>query len=182
MAVIDYLQDFIRTISAAGCKTIIIHARKAWLKGLSPSQNRELPPLRYEVVHQIKQDFQELEIIINGGFSAVAQIQEQYHHVDGVMVGRAVCNNPYILAEIELQIFANTIILSRHEVIQYFMGYVEKELKRGICLRQMTRHLLGLFHGQAGARAYRRYLSDNTYRPNSGIEVVKEAMSLVRAA
>ncbi len=178
----EYLENFISIVSTGGCNTFIIHARKAWLNGLSPRQNREIPPLKYEFVHRIKRNFANLEIVINGGFKKLSDIQDQYQYVDGVMVGRAICNNPYMLAEAEKKIFGNHIKPSRHEVLQHYMCYMTEEIKKGHSLKHMSRHILGLYQGHVGAKAYRRFLSEHAHKPNSGIEVIKEAMNLVETA
>ncbi|MFQ5661163.1 MAG: tRNA dihydrouridine(20/20a) synthase DusA [Gammaproteobacteria bacterium] len=175
----DDLREFIRLVSASGCKTFIIHARKAWLEGLSPRQNREVPPLRYEVVYRIKRDFPALEIVINGGFTSVEQIRKQYSFVDGVMIGRVVSNNPYMLAGVDEELFGTpTAVVSRRETLRRYMDYIEAELAQGSPLSHMTRHLFGLFQGKAGARAYRRYLGEAIYKPHAGIEVLEKAMQL----
>jgi tRNA-dihydrouridine synthase A len=170
------LESLINHVSHAGCDAFIIHARKAWLSGLSPKENRDIPPLQYEVVHQLKKDFPELEIIINGGFASVGQIKSQYIHVDGVMVGRAAYHNPYMLAEVDQKIFCNkTPIPNRYEILKEFMIYVQQNLEQGIYLNHMTRHILGLFQGQYGARAFRRVISEDAHKPGAGIEVLQEA-------
>jgi len=179
----EYLHHFIKTVADSGCKTFIIHARKAWLQGLSPRQNREIPPLDYSRVHRIKQDFPHLEIIINGGFQTLEQSMQQLQHVDGVMLGRAICHNPYLLAGADRMIFghfgsANT----RSEILEKFSRYAELQLSQGISLPQMMRHVFGLFQGQPGARVWRRYLSENMFDENTGIEVIEEALHLVHAA
>jgi len=177
----EFLHTFVRTVAATGCTSFIIHARKAWLRGLSPRQNREIPALDYAKVHQIKKDFPELEIIINGGFVSLEQIRDQYAHVDGVMVGRAACNNPYLLASVDESLFGDTVTVSaRHEILEQYIPYVETELHKGNSLSHMTRNIFGLFQGQAGARAYRRYLGEKIYQPGAGTEVIRNAMALVK--
>ena len=179
----EHLFQFISTLQDAGCRTVILHARKAWLSGLSPRQNREIPPLQYEVVHKIKCDFPALEIIINGGVTSLEQSLAQYRHVDGVMLGRAVCNNPYLLAEADSKIFNRRHeIPSRREILYNFMAYIETELAQGGQLRHTGRHILGLYHGLPGACAYRRYLSENIHQPDSGIEIIERAMNMVEVA
>jgi tRNA-dihydrouridine synthase A len=173
------LHHFITLIAKAGCSKIIIHARKAWLKGLSPKENREIPPLHYPSVHQIKKDFSHLKIIINGGMTHLREIEAQLPHVDGVMIGRAVCSNPYLLAEIEAAYFPSRSLLSRVEVIQQFIPYVQEQLKKKVRLNSMTRHLLGLFMHQRGASAWRRYLSQHTYQSGAGVEVIDQALQLL---
>ncbi len=173
----EELTAFIDCVKQAGCNTFIIHARKAWLNGLSPKENREVPPLQYETVYQLKQDFHDLDFIINGGFTTQDDVMQQYQYVDGVMIGRAAYQNPYLLAEIEQVLFANeTPLLTRYEILERFMAYVQQNLDQGIYLGHMSRHILGLFLGQPGARAYRRYISEFAYREGAGVDVIKCAM------
>jgi len=173
----EELTTFIDCVKQAGCNTFIIHARKAWLNGLSPKENREVPPLQYETVYQLKRDFPDLDVIINGGFTTQDDIMEQYQYVDGVMIGRAAYQNPYLLAEIEQVLFANGSPLpSRYEILERFMTYVQQNLDQGVYLGHMTRHILGLFFGQPGARAYRRFISEFAYREGAGVEIIKCAM------
>ena len=176
----EELTNFISIISQAGCKTFIIHARKAWLKGLSPKQNRDIPPLKYDVVYQIKQDFPDLEIIINGGINSLEQCNEHLQEVDGVMLGREVYHNPYIMAEVDQQIYGtDTPIITRKQVLQQFIEYVENQLAQDVYLKHMSRHILGLFHGVSGAKAWRRHISENSYKVGAGIEVLKDAAEFV---
>jgi tRNA-dihydrouridine synthase A len=177
----DYesLVNFIQLNASAGCETFIVHARKAWLNGLSPRENREIPPLKYGVVHRIKKKFPALNIIINGGFNDVAAIKQQLDFVDGVMIGRAAYSNPYILAEIEKEIFGNNNVLSRREVAIAMMPYIREQLSQGIRLASITRHLFGLFLGQPGAAFWRRYLSENAYKSGVDENVLVDAMSLL---
>ena len=176
----EELTNFINSVSQAGCKTFIIHARKAWLKGLSPKQNRDVPPLKYDVVYQIKQDFPDLEIIINGGINSLEQCNEHLQEVDGVMLGREVYHNPYIMAEVDQQIYGtDTPIITRKQVLQQFIAYVENQLAQDVYLKHMSRHILGLFHGVSGAKAWRRHISENSYKVGAGIEVLKDAAEFV---
>ncbi len=179
----EELVNFIDLVSKAGCRSFFIHARKAWLKGLSPRQNREIPPLKYDVVYNIKKDFPELEIIINGGITTLEQCEEHLNFVDGVMLGRAVCHNPYLLSMVDQKIYqqSNTVY-SRHEILQLYIEYIESQLSQGIYLSHMSRHILGLFQGQQGARAYRRLLSEQAYKPGADVRVIEQAMQLVEAA
>ena len=171
------LSDFISTVAAAGCQIIILHARKAWLKGLSPKQNREIPPLRYELVHQVKRDFPHLTVIINGGLTTLAQCQNQWSQVDGVMIGRAAYENPYLLAKLDQALTAEAKPLpSRAQILAEFRPYLMAQLREGIPLHSMTRHLLGLFQGVPGARAWRRTLSERACRPGAGAEVLEAAL------
>ena len=179
----DHLANFIGKVYQGGCNTFIIHARKAWLEGLSPRQNREIPPINYETVYNIKSDFPQLEIIINGGITNLRQSLEHLNTVDGVMIGRAVCNNPYMLAQADQLIFNSAAtIVSREEILKQFIEYAEHQFTKGTSLHEMSRHILGLFQGQPGARRWRRYLSENVYRKDSGINVIEDAFSSIYAA
>ncbi|MGR6035656.1 MAG: tRNA dihydrouridine(20/20a) synthase DusA [Candidatus Nitrosoglobus sp.] len=176
----ELLSQFIHIVAQAGCRTFIIHARKAWLQGLSPKENRDIPPLRYEVVHAIKQDFPQLEVVINGGITTLEEVQGHLKWMDGVMIGRVVYHNPYFLAQIDQHFYGDFHpLLTRHEIIEAFLPYVEQQLIQNITLSSMTRHILGLFQGQPGSRAWRRYLSENAHRPGSGIEIIQEALRQV---
>ncbi|GFO72099.1 tRNA-dihydrouridine synthase A [Bathymodiolus japonicus methanotrophic gill symbiont] len=175
------LAHFINTIATSGCHTFIIHARKAWLSGLSPKQNREVPPLRYDVVQQIKQDFPDLEIIINGGITTLEQAAGFLTSVDGVMIGREAYHNPYLLAEVDAMIYQQPARLqSRHEVVSAMLPYIQQQLAAGVRLHSITRHMLGLFHGIKGARAWRRHLSESGPRAGVDENVVLEALELVQ--
>lgn len=173
------LNEFISTVAEAGCGTFIIHARKAWLQGLSPRQNRTVPPLQYDLVYRLKQDFPRLEIIINGGINNLDEARSHLRQVDGVMLGRAVCNNPYLLAEVDKNLFGvNNMAVSRRQVLEEYMCYMETEMANGENLYAMARHILGLYHGQYGARAYRRHLTTNAHQSNAGVKIVDEALAL----
>lgn len=172
----EELHAFIELIAKTGCRRFIIHARKAWLSGLSPKENREIPPLCYEVVHQIKRDFPDLTIILNGGLKTVADIDTQLPHVDGVMIGRAAYSNPYLLAEIQKKYFKNKNILSQFEVIQHLIPYIRQQLKNGVRLHAITRHILGLFQGKPGAAYWRRYISQHAHLEGVGVEVLELAL------
>ena len=177
------LCHFITTVAASGCRTFIIHARKAWLQGLSPRQNRDIPSLEYDRVYRIKADFPDLEVIINGGIHTLEEARGHLRHVDGVMIGRAACNNPYLLAGADALLFGDPRPApSRQAVLDAFMHYAEEQLARGVSLHSMTRHLLGLYQGQAGARAFRRHLSNGAVRPDAGIDVLTKAARLISAA
>lgn len=176
----EFLTDFIDKVSAAGCEIFILHARNAWLKGLSPKENRDVPPLNYERVYQIKQDYPQLHIDINGGIQTLEQAGQHLQHVDGVMMGRAVYHNPYLLAEADETVFNKTEpVLSRQEVIEKMLPYIELRMQQGRPLKSITRHLLGLFQGQPGARRWRRHLSENAHLPGAGIHTLKDALALV---
>ncbi len=173
----DELTHFIGTVASAGCETFVVHARKAWLSGLSPKQNRDIPPLRYDVVFRLKQDFPQLEIIINGGITTLENALELLDQMDGVMLGREIYHNPYLLSEVDSRIFGDYHpIKSRQEVILAMMPYVEQQLKGGVRLNCIARHMLGLFHGVEGARAWRRHISENANKPGADQRVLLDAL------
>ncbi|MBM4206880.1 MAG: tRNA dihydrouridine(20/20a) synthase DusA [Gammaproteobacteria bacterium] len=174
----EELYHFINTVVAAGCDTFIIHARKAWLSGLSPKQNREVPPLQYETIYRLKSDFPDLEIIINGGINTLTQAENLLQQVDGVMVGREAYHNPYFLADVDRCIFKSSELpRSRHEIVELLIPYIQSQLKEGVRLHSITRHILGLFHGETGARLWRRHLSENATKPGAGISIVRDALA-----
>lgn len=174
----EELALFVEKVANAGCKTFIIHARKALLKGLSPKQNREIPPLNYDVVYQLKADFPQLDIIVNGGIVDLEHTDNLLERVDGVMVGREAYHNPYVLSEVDKRVFNSAApTRSRYEIIALLMPYIEAQLQHGVRLNSITRHILGLFHGEPGARAWRRHLSENATGVNAGINVVRDALA-----
>jgi len=176
------LLDFIEPVAAAGCAVFIVHARKAWLQGLSPKQNREIPPLNYPWVYQLKKDFPQLSIVINGGIQTLAQCQKHLEQVDGVMIGREAYQNPWLLAEVDSRLFGmDKPANSRDDVIAALLPYVERQLARGVHLNHITRHILGLYQGVPGARKFRRHLSENAYKKEAGHEVLMEAYERVRS-
>ena len=178
----DYadLHNFIDTVSQAGCQTFIIHARKAWLKGLSPKENREIPPLRYDLVYQIKQAFPALEIIINGGITTLEQCQQHLQHVDGVMVGREAYHNPWLLAQVDPLLYGTPAPLeSRQAALLAMLPYVQAQLDAGVPLGHISRHLLGLFQGMPGARAFRRLISENAHKPDAGVKLLRDALAKI---
>ena len=177
------LCGFTRAVTGAGCRTLIVHARKAWLHGLSPKENRELPPLRPELVYRLKQAFPELEVILNGGVEDLDQAAAHLDHVDGVMIGRAAYRNPYVLAEVDRRFFAEPRPApTREAVARALLAYVAERQARGVPLKAITRHILGLFNGQPGARAWRRHLSTAAQRPGAGPEVIEQALERALAA
>ena len=176
------LCEFVRIVAGAGCRTFIIHARKAWLEGLSPAQNRSLPPLHYDRVHRLKQDFPELEIVLNGGVHDLETVREQLGKADGVMIGREAYRNPYLLAAADRLVFGEAgEAPTREEVVLRFMPYLRGEIARGTPLSALTRHLLGLYQARPGARRWRRFLTEGTARPGMGAELLLEALDLVKA-
>lgn len=183
----EYLSSFVDSVANAGCRHFIIHARKAWLKGLNPKQNRNLPPLHYERVYRLKKDFPSVQFTLNGGITDIQQIENHLAKVDGVMAGREAYQNPWIIKEIDDYLFANGFsgayrsapAHTRRDIVQAYLPYVEKQLSQGVYLSRMTRHMLGLFHAQAGAKVWRRYLSEQGVKKNAGIEVIQQALKLV---
>jgi tRNA-dihydrouridine synthase A len=174
------LDRFIDAVADAGVRTFIVHARKAWLKGLSPKENRDVPPLDHGRVWRLKQRLPELEIVLNGGIESLAAAEAHLPHVDGVMLGRAAYADPYLLAEVDAALFgSDEASPSRLDVLDRFVPYIEAELARGARLNQMTRHILGLFHGQPRARAFRRHLAENAHLDGAGIEVLLAARRIV---
>jgi tRNA-dihydrouridine synthase A len=176
----DFVRDFVGTIAHAGCKTFIVHARNAILKGLSPKENREIPPLRYEFAYQLKRDFPELEIIINGGIKTEAEIDLHLQHVDGVMLGREAYHNPYLMASFDLRYYGDaSTIKSRVEVLHAMVPYIRTQLalygERGLKLNSITRHMLGLMAGMPGARAFRQTLSDSKKLASGDAAILFEA-------
>tara|TARA_B100000953_G_scaffold283617_1_gene262728 strand:- start:2317 stop:3273 length:957 start_codon:yes stop_codon:yes gene_type:complete len=156
----DFLRDFIDTVSIAGCETFIIHARKAILKGLSPKENRKIPPLDYQRVYKIKKEFPDLNIIINGGFTELDQIKSQLKYVDGVMIGRAAYQNPFLLSKIDSLIFNEPeTFVTRQNILEKYKIYTDKQVRKGVNIKNLTRHIIGLYQGQPGARKYRQILS-----------------------
>jgi len=176
----ENLQQFVTTVSKAGCETFIVHARNAWLQGLSPKENRDIPPLRYEIVHRLKSDFPEQEIIINGGIKSLDAAEQQLQHLDGVMIGREAYHNPWILAEADRRLFGdNHPIPSKHQIIEQLMPFVLQEYAKGAPINRITRHILGLFQGCPGAKAWRRHISENIHHEDTTPELILEAARLV---
>ena len=178
----DYenFHNFISILKSTGIKTFIIHARKAMLGKFTPKQNLNIPPLKYNYVYDLKRDFPNEEIIINGGITSVDEIQNHLEKTDGVMVGRAAYHTPYLLADIEREIFKNEIVPSRQEIIENLIPYVKEELKKGTRLNQIMRHTLGLFHGQAGASHWKRYLSENMCVRDADVQKIDHIMDKIK--
>ncbi|MFT5085008.1 MAG: tRNA-dihydrouridine synthase A [Lentisphaeria bacterium] len=178
----DYqaMADFVEQVAAAGCSTFIVHARKAWLKGLSPKENRQIPPLRYELVAQLKAAFPHLNIVINGGITTIEQSQALLESVDGVMIGREAYNNPYFLAEVDGRLFnASAPPPSREQVMEQYIDYCEKGLAEGGRLHHMSRHILGLYLGQPRARLFRRYITEKANQPGASTQVLRDALKIL---
>lgn len=173
----SFLKNFVSTVQESGCRTFIIHARNAWLNGLSPKENRNIPPLRYDLVYQLKQDIPDLEIIINGGIKTYTDIDEHLKFVDGVMLGREAYHNPYILSEMDKRYYNNAHpIPTREQIVEQMLPYIQQQRDNDIYLKHITRHMLGLFHAQKGAKHWRRYLSEHGVKHDAGVEVVLEAL------
>lgn len=178
----DFVRDFVGTVAAAGSKTFIVHARNAILKGLSPKENREIPPLRYEIVYQLKRDFPDLEIIINGGITTQQEIDQHLLHVDGVMLGREAYHNPYLMADFDTRYYGDeTEIKTRQQIIHAMLPYITAQLKNEVRINNITRHMLGLMTGMPGARAYRRQLSDAKQLALYGPAVLERAITAMQA-
>jgi len=176
------LSDFVACVADAGCEVFIVHARKAWLQGLSPKENREIPPLVYPWVYRLKQDFPGLAIVVNGGIQSIDSCREHLAHVDGVMIGREAYQNPWMLSTVDSELYGmDNPARSRDDVMENLLPYVESQLARGVQLNHMTRHILGLYQGVPGARKFRRHLSENAYREGAGLQVLLDACDRVRS-
>jgi len=178
----DFLKDFVQCLAAAGCRKFIVHARKAMLDGLSPKENRSIPPLDYERVYRLKRDFPELEIVLNGGIDDLARVDEVLGLVDGAMIGRLAYQQPYFLAELQHYFNPDWELPPRNEIVLGMLPYVESVVKAGEPLGRVTRHMLGLYSGQPGARAWRRYLSQHAHVAGAGPEVLLNAIAAIPAA
>lgn len=178
----EFLLRFVATLAEAGCRKFIVHARIAILAGLSPKENRTVPPLNYERVYRIKQQYPELDIVLNGGITSIAQVDDVLEHVDGVMIGRQAYHNPYFLAELEHHFQEGGRLPERNAIIEQMIPYISEELKQGERLGRITRHLIGLFAGLPGARAWRRHISEHAYRDGAGVEVIVEALDAMPVA
>jgi len=175
------LADFVGTVAETGCRTFIVHARMAWLDGLSPKQNRHLPPLQYDLVHRLKQDFPVCEIVINGGITSFDDIGEQLRHTDGVMVGREAYKNPFLLASVDHCLYGEApTAVDRLNILEQLIPYAEDQLRNGVRLNHITRHLLGLFHGQPGGKKFRQFLGAEALRAGTGIDVLGQALTMMQ--
>jgi tRNA-dihydrouridine synthase A len=174
----EFLKCFVTTLRRSGCTTFIVHARIAILAGLSPKENRSVPVLDYERVYRLKSEYPDLRVVLNGGIATTDEVSEHLDHVDGVMIGRQAYHDPFLLTEIEKQHYGGGKWQppSRRQIIQNMIPYIERQMSEGVALNRMTRHLLGLFAGQPGARAWRRHLSENAHLPGAGVDVLKRAL------
>lgn len=184
----DQLANFVNTVSNGGCRHFIVHARKAWLQGLSPKENRTRPPLHYNRVYRLKADFPHVQFTLNGGITSIEQIDYHLSKVDGVMIGRTAYRNPWIIKQIDDYFFPSNVAdsdsvkaYSRRDVAEAYLPYVERQLSKGVYLRHMTRHMLGLFHAQPGGKIWRRILSEQGVKKNAGLEVIHDALKLTDA-
>ncbi len=176
----EELDRFVATVSDAGCEVFIVHARKAILAGLSPKENREIPPLKYDMVYRLKEKRPGLEIILNGGVQTLEQASQHLDHVDGVMIGRSAYQNPYMLASADSEIFgAKTPVSSRLDILETFADIVADKIADGVPLKRMARHVVGLFQGEPGARVYRRYLAENAWKNDADADVLRRAADLI---
>jgi len=179
----DFVRDFIGQISDAGCSTFIVHARNAILKGLSPKENRDIPPLKYEYAYQLKRDFPRLEILVNGGITTHEQIAEHLQHVDGVMLGREAYHNPWLMAEVDQRYYGDGHpVPERAEIMHRLREFIEAEMATGLPVRLMARHVLGLYQGQKGARQWRRMLSDAKLLKDADFGLIEQALAAVHAS
>mgnify|MGYP000261656257 CR=1 FL=1 len=177
----ELLHQFVDILAASGCNTFIVHARKAILSGLSPKENREIPPLIYDRVYQLKEDFPQLEIILNGGIKSLADAKQHLKVLDGVMIGREAYQNPYILAQADSEIYGvDTTPASRSQIMDGIYAYTEEQLSQGAQLGWIARHMLCLYQGMPGARKFRRHISENAFKPGAGVEVLRQAAALVQ--
>jgi tRNA-dihydrouridine synthase A len=174
------LQDFVEIVSKAGCETFVVHARKAWLKGLSPKENREIPPLNYDRVHRLKASFPNLNIILNGGLETLEQGEPHLENLDGMMLGRAAYHMPWVMAEVDSKIYgATNPCATRRDAVIAMLPYIEQQLSRGLFLHRITRHMLGLYHSQPGGRMWRQIISTESCKPGADVKVIMRALEVV---
>ncbi len=177
----DYFSDFVFELSESGCDVFIVHARKAWLSGLSPKENRDVPELRYDWVYRLKKDRPGLTVVINGGITTAKAVQEHLKKLDGVMLGRAAYHNPWLLAELQHHLFGFEGVASRPEAVERMTAYLARQAEAGVPVKNVSRHLLGLFHGQPGARRWRRYISENAHLDPANGRLLADALEDMRA-
>jgi len=175
-----FLTEFVGTVAESGCSVFIIHARKAWLSGLSPKQNREIPELRYDRVSRLKSEFPQLTIILNGGIATAAEAECHLQSVDGIMLGRAAYHDPWILAELQQKLFGNRGVASRDEAVHALTAYISRQKALGIPVKHISRHVLGLFQGLPGAKRWRRHISQHAHRDDSNDRLLLQALAAMR--
>ncbi len=178
----DQFEYFIETVADAGCNTFIVHARKAWLHGLSPKQNREVPPLKYDYVYRLKREHPLLNIVLNGGVGSIDQLRTHIEHVDGVMLGREAYHNPYLLASVDALYGDGRELISRETIARRYMEYIDAEQASGLQPQQMIRHVLGLYKNQPGSRHWKRHLSEFAHTAGAGSRTIAEALDLMSAS
>ena len=176
----EYMSDFVGRIAESGCSVFIMHARKAVLAGLSPKQNREVPPLHHDWVYRLKQEMPELEIVINGGIYSLETVQTHLQQVDGVMLGRAAYHSPWVLAECQAQLFDQNSAVDRSDIIEQMTEYIERQVSEGVAVKHISRHVLGLFQGIPGAKVWRRYLSENAWRDDNNTDLLLQAQAAMK--
>ena len=176
----QYMSDFVGRVAESGCTVFIMHARKALLAGLSPKQNRDVPPLHYDWVYRLKEESPDMQVVINGGIGSVDEVKNHLEHVDGVMLGRAAYHTPWLLAECQQQLFEKQTIKTREDIIEGMNLYIQRQVSRGVAVKHISRHLLGLFQGLPGAKAWRRYLSENAYRDDNNTDLLNQALTAMK--
>ena len=176
----QYMSDFVGRVAESGCGVFVMHARKALLAGLSPKQNRDVPPLHYDWVYRLKEESPDLQVVINGGIGSVDEVKNHLEHVDGVMLGRAAYHTPWLLAECQQQLFEKQTIETREDIIEGMNLYIERQVNSGVAVKHISRHLLGLFQGLPGAKAWRRYLSENAYRDDNNTNLLNQALATMK--
>ncbi|WP_255323035.1 tRNA dihydrouridine(20/20a) synthase DusA [Lysobacter sp. K5869] len=172
--------DFVDRVAAAGCRSFVVHARNAWLKGLSPKENREVPPLRYDWAYRLKLERPQLQVVVNGGIADLAEATVHLDHADGAMLGRAAYHDPYLLHRLDVAWFGG-VERSRADLLRGLRPYVESQLERGVFLKHIARHLLGLFHGERGGRAFRQILSEGAHRPGADWSLIERAIEVTES-
>jgi tRNA-dihydrouridine synthase A len=177
----EFLTKFVDSVADAGCETLVVHARKAWLKGLNPKQNREIPELDYERVYTLKKDYPKLNIVINGGVDSIQQVKEHLQFIDGVMIGRQAYKHPELLLKVDQEIYqqGNFQQVSMNEIMLQYANYVERNMKVGTPLKSMTKHILNVYQGIPGAKLWRRHLSENMHKPGAGVDLIHQGLKLV---
>ena len=177
----QFMSDFVGRVAESGCSVFIMHARKAILAGLSPKQNRDVPPLHHDWVYRLKQESPGLDIVINGGIDSLEAVKEHLKHVDGVMLGRAAYHTPWLLAECQQQLFEESTVTCRGDIIESMSIYLERQVEKGTAVKHISRHLLGLFQGLPGAKAWRRYLSENAFRDDNNTRLLVQALAAMKS-
>ncbi len=177
-----YFSDFVNEVSASGCNIFIIHARKAWLSGVSPKENREIPKLRYDWVYQLKSERPDLTLVLNGGVTTVAEVKQHLDRLDGVMLGRAAYQEPWVLAECHEELYGSTGVIDRESAVQVMSDYARRQVGQGVPVKHISRHMLGLFHALPGARRWRRFISENAHRDAANDRLLLQALDEMKAS